>query len=109
MQTTTLNLTSLEDRAIALIIKECLLGCGGDTPQFLIDVDPYTFCNPSDLHQFGGMTKHQAAGVWSALAEKGLVFVNDTNSITGENEWCVSDHAIEYAEANWERLSKLNA
>ena len=67
----TFNLTTNELKATIALVKNCLAGMCGERPADLMD-DPYTWAEPQDLID-AGWTKHEAAGTWGALEEKGIV------------------------------------
>lgn len=92
--TKTFNLTVNETRAALILVASCLKGMGGSRPLDLDD-DPYTWVAPADLID-AGYTRHEAAGTWSALLEKGIIDESDTN------EWVLEDAAYRFLDTIWD-------
>ena len=91
---TNFNLTANETRAALILVKSCLKGMGGSRPLDLDD-DPYTWVAPEDL-MAAGYSRHEAAGTWSALLDKGLIYEAD------RNEYAMTDDGYRFLDTIWD-------
>lgn len=91
-------LTDNELKALVALVQCCLDGMGGSRPADLED-DPYTWCDVLDLERYG-YNKYEAAGTYGALAEKGLIWIDDDGDIVQDASWRALD-------ANWPELVKM--
>ena len=94
MNTTAFNLTANETRAALILVKSCLSGMGGSRPSDL-DSDPYTWVAPEDLIA-AGYSRHEAAGTWGALVDKGMIYEAD------RNEYALTDDGYRFLDTIWE-------
>jgi hypothetical protein len=92
--TTTFELTANELRAALILVKSCLDGMGGSRPSDL-DNDPYTWVETSTLITYG-YSRHEAAGTWSSLADKGVIYEAD------RNEWAMAEEAYRFLDTVWD-------
>ncbi len=92
------NLTPNEMRAAITLVKSCLNGMGGDRPADL-EHDTYTWIAPEDLHA-AGYSKHEAAGTWGALMEKGFIDQAD------EDEFSLADDAWRWLDTQWDNIER---
>lgn len=90
----TYELTANETRAALILVKSCLEGMGGNRPIDL-DSDPFTWVVPEDLIT-AGYSKHEAAGTWGALMDKGLI------DDCGDNEYALSTEAYRWLDTIWD-------
>lgn len=67
----TFNFTPKELQAAVILVKVCLDGMGGKRPSSL-EHDEFTWVDGKDLMQYG-YTRHEAAGFFSSLSEKGFI------------------------------------
>ena len=88
------NLTPNELRAALILVRVCFKGMGGNRPGDLAD-DPFTWVDAKDLIE-AGYNRHEAAGTFGALMEKGFVMENDKNS------WIMTDAAWQYLDTIWD-------
>ena len=91
---TTFNLTANETRAALVLVKSCLRGMGGSRPLDLDD-DPYTWVDPQDLIN-AGYSRHEAAGTWGALIDKGMIYEYD------RDEYAMTDAGYRFLDTIWE-------
>jgi len=89
----TFNLTKNETAAAMALVKECLSGMGGTRPIDLDD-DPFTWVWP-DVLTAAGWTRHEAAGTWSALLEKGVIYADDPP------DFVLADNAYRWLDTIW--------
>lgn len=67
----TFNLTAKELDAARILVQACLDNMGGTRPSSL-EYDEFTWVDIGDLMK-AGYTRHQAAGLFSSLHEKGFL------------------------------------
>jgi hypothetical protein len=91
------DLTANETRAALILVKSCLRGMGGSRPIDL-DSDPYTWVSADDLIA-GGYSRHEAAGTWGALMDKGFIFEYD------DNEYVMADDAYRFLDTIWDAVA----
>ena len=97
------NFTPNEKLAALHLVDECLDGMGGDRPMDLED-DPFTWCHPEVLTSMG-WSKHEAAGTYGALAEKGALYIEkDVSYHDGAWTDIISDDLYEWAESHWDEF-----
>jgi len=94
----TFVLTANELNAAMILVKSCLYGMGGKRPSDL-EHDEYTWVNPKDLID-AGFSKHEAAGTWSALMDKGVVQFWDETEERGK-EYILATEAWKYLDTIW--------
>lgn len=94
--TKTFDLTQNELSAAVAIIKDCLDGMGGNRPIDL-DGDPYTWCDAQTLRN-NGWTRHQAAGTYGALADKGFIILDTEGDF-------VSTEGYRWIDTIWDTLA----
>ena len=87
------NLTTNEEQAALVLVQSCLDGMGGQRPIDLDD-DPFTWVWPDVLLDNGG-TRHEAAGTWNALLDKGVIYQHD------EKDYVLSDDAYRWLDTIW--------
>ena len=78
--TKTFELTPKELSAARILVQSCLDNMGGKRPADL-EQDEYTWVDLNDLME-SGLNRHEAAGVFGALVEKG--FVNGKINASGK-------------------------
>lgn len=66
------TLTDGELKVARILVQECLNGMGGERPADL-DGDRYTWCWADTLIK-KGYSRHEAAGFWSSLENKGIIY-----------------------------------
>lgn len=91
---TTFNLTENELKAAMVLVKSCLYNMGGKRPIDLDD-DPFTWVGIDDLMD-AGWTRHEAAGTFSSLADKGIIQIC---KIDGD---FLTDEAYRWLDTKWE-------
>lgn len=96
---TTFNLTANETRAALILVKSCLKGMGGSRPLDL-DNDPYTWVDPQDLID-AGYSRHEAAGTWGALVDKGVIYEYD------RNEYAMADDGYRFLDTIWDDMADV--
>ena len=87
------NLTTTEEQAALVLVQSCLDGMGGQRPIDLDD-DPFTWVWP-DVLLDNGWTRHEAAGTWNALLDKGVIYQHD------EKDYVLSDDAYRWLDTIW--------
>jgi len=88
-----MKLTDNEKRAMQRLYKTCLANMGGKSLADLLD-DFYAWVDIRDL-MAGGWTRHEAAGTFSALDEKGLIY----NAEDDDNPcWCLTEDGAALAD-----------
>jgi hypothetical protein len=87
-----MQLTDNERNALATLLKACLSNMGGKNMQDLRN-DPFTYVDPTDLTHCGIWSKHEAAGTFGALQEKGMI-----EPWERKNEFVVTNKAIDWGE-----------
>lgn len=90
----TFDLTDKEFKAAKLLVADCLSGMGGTRPADLAD-DEYTWTAAEVLLE-AGYSRHEAAGLFSSLAEKGFIFEYEPKS------WCVATQGWQWMDTVWE-------
>lgn len=75
----TFDLTSNEFHAAMILVNDCLAGMGGQRPSDL-ENDEYTWVDAQSLIAHG-WSAPEAAGTFSALVEKGVIYEADTNQM----------------------------
>jgi hypothetical protein len=80
-------LTQNEMKALVLLVKNALLGCGGEDrgPEFFRE-DAFTWCDSGDLIG-SGWTRHEGAGTYSALSQKGLIVIDSDGDYIDNRAW----------------------
>ena len=98
------NFTENEKLAALHLVDECLSGMGGDRPMDLED-DPFTWCH-AEVLTYVGWSKHEAAGTYGALAEKGAIHIEKDVSYHEEGSWMdtISHNLYEWAESHWDEF-----
>ena len=95
--------TQNEKLAALHLVNECLDGMGGDRPMDLED-DPFTWCHVKVLTSMG-WSKHEAAGTYGALCEKGALWIEkDVNYHDGAWTDTISHDLYEWAESHWDEF-----
>ena len=87
------NLTTNEEQAALVLVQSCVDGMGGQRPIDLDD-DPFTWVWP-DVLLDNGWTRHEAAGTWNALLDKGVIYQHD------EKDYVLSDYAYRWLDTIW--------
>lgn len=90
------NLTEKETKAAVIFVKSCLQGMGGKRPADLAD-DEFTWVGLDDLTD-AGLSRFEAAGAMSALADKGIIFEYE------KNEWILTTEAWKWLDTKWDEL-----
>jgi len=90
------NLTTNELRATIALTESCLAGMGGTRPSDL-EYDEYTWVSIDDLIA-AGWSRHEAAGTFSALADKGVIYEYE------EDQWVLDTEAWRYVDTIWDDL-----
>ena len=101
----TFNLTDLETKAAMTLVQSCLDGMCGSRPSDLED-DEYTWVEPSDLTEGMNISRHQAAGLFSSLHDKGFIFKNDDQfDMFGNRQtsWAVATEGWRYIDTIWDQ------
>lgn len=95
------NFTQNEKLAALHLVDECLDGMGGDRPMDL-EYDPFTWCHVEVL-TLAGWSKHEAAGTYGALFEKGAIWIEEPN---GDDGWTDTIHndLYRWAESHWDEF-----
>jgi len=98
------NLTRRELHVSLVLVNECLSAMGGSRPSDL-ENDEMTWISPDDLI-LNGYSKHEAAGFWSSLSDKGFIDleVDDTPGSTSD---CLSTEAWKYLDTIWDENEHL--
>ena len=96
--TKTFQLTENELKAAMVLVKSCLSGMGGKRPADL-EHDEYTWVDANDLIK-AGWSKHEAAGTWGALLEKGIV------EVYSRTEWVLATDAWRWLDTVWDEFHK---
>ena len=86
------NFTENEARAVKALYATCLNNMGGKTFKDL-ENDPFTWVGADDLVS-AGWTKHEAAGTFSALADK--LAIDEAEP----REWALNMKAAKWASEN---------
>lgn len=88
------DLTEKETLALIYLTQSCLNGMGGSRPIDL-DNDPFTWVDVNDL-VMEGYTLAQARGLFSSLAEKGVIYEYE------KNQMVLADAAYRFADTIWD-------
>ena len=99
---TTFTLTTNETDAALALVAYCLRQMGGNRPMDL-ENDPLTWVYPDVLID-AGWSRHEAAGTWSALLDKGVIYSHGVNE--GIEEWVLADPAWRWLDGVWEAYAK---
>lgn len=95
--------TQNEKLAALHLVNECLSGMCGDRPMDL-ENDPFTWCHVEVLTDMG-WSKHEAAGTYGALAEKGALYIEkEVHNNDGAWEDTISYKLYEWAESHWDEF-----
>lgn len=86
---TTFTLTDNELRAARILLQDCLDNMGGERPADLAN-DPFTWCEARTLVN-AGFSRHEAAGTYGALIEKGFVVDEGRDSYIADDGWRFMD------------------
>lgn len=100
--TKTFELTVNELRAALVIVGNCLDGMGGRRPMDLL-ADPFTWCEAGDLID-AGWTRHEAAGTFGSLLEKGVVRSEGKSRKEGKmvEEFTLTEAAFRWLDTKWD-------
>lgn len=101
----TFDLTELETKAAIALVQACLDGMGGGRPSDL-EYDEFTWVDTNDLTEGMDVTKHQAAGLFSSLHDKGFIFKNGDQFDTFGNRqasWAVATKGWKYIDTIWDQ------
>ena len=95
------NLTEGELKALRVLIAECLECMGGKRPADL-ENDPWTWCYADTLIE-KGYSRHEAAGYFSSLSEKGVIEHYETRREKGKRveEYVLNNDAWRAFDAIW--------
>jgi hypothetical protein len=93
------NFTQGELQVAMILTLEAFSGMGGERPIHLDD-DPYTWAWPETLQPWG-YTKHQIAGYWSSLLDKGFMYIADESKDRGI-EYAITDEGYRYIDTVWD-------
>ena len=97
------NFTQNEKLAALHLVNECLDGMGGDRPLDLED-DTFTWCHV-DVLTSQGWSKHEAAGTYGALFEKGAIWIEkDVNYHDGAWTDIIYNDLYRWAESHWDEF-----
>jgi hypothetical protein len=66
------TLTEGELKVARILVQKCLNGMGGKRPSDL-EADAYTWAWADTLIE-NGYSRHEAAGFWSSLEKKGIIY-----------------------------------
>ena len=94
----TYNLTPKEMQAALAFVDSCLRGMGGERPSDL-ESDEYTWISANDLVE-QSWNKHEAAGLMSALSEKGFI------SEYEPGQWIVETSAWRWIDTVWDQYNQ---
>lgn len=88
-----MTLTAKEQTALNYLVRNN--SCGATTKSYLLD-DNMTWFNINDLIKGLGLSRHEAAGIMSALSAKGLAEDYEAGSIVryDRDSWFVTDKGI---------------
>lgn len=104
LSTNPFNLTEAEFAVARILVGECLDGMGGSRPADL-EHDEYTWADPQDLVKGHGYTRHQAAGFFSSLSEKGFIEdYGDEKDMFGRPQahWVVTTKGWKWMDTVWD-------
>ncbi len=103
LATNPFNLTDAEFTVARILVQECLDGMGGQRPADL-EHDEYTWADPKDLVTSYGYTRHQAAGFFSSLQEKGFVSSDEEPDVFGKirKSWVVETKGWQWMDTVWD-------
>ena len=94
---TTFDLTEKEERAAYFLVRSCVRNMGGKRPADL-EHDEYTWVDAQDLVSIG-YTRHEAAGLFSSLADKGFIFESEPK------EWAVNTPGWQWFDTIWDKYN----
>tara|TARA_R100000315_G_C5165536_1_gene95438 strand:+ start:158 stop:487 length:330 start_codon:yes stop_codon:yes gene_type:complete len=94
----TKNLTANETKAALALVTDCLKSISGKRPADL-EFDRFTWVAPEVLLE-AGWSRHEAAGTWSALLEKDVVFKFSDEPDTWN--FVLADWAWRWLDTIWE-------
>jgi len=97
--TKTFDLTEKEFKAARIFVASCLISIGGKRPSDLAD-DEYTWIELTDLTD-AGYSKHEAAGLMSALDAKGFIMDYDPTEKHAAH-WIVTTAGWQWMDTVWE-------
>jgi len=97
-----MTLTEKEKVALRAIAQNASEGCGAKEPKDL-HYDNYSWFDRSDITRLTGFSKFEAAGLMSALDEKGLIQDNEGDG-TG---WALTEKGIDAAQEVWHEVPAL--
>ena len=86
---TTFTFTDNELRAARILLQDCLDNMGGKRPADLAN-DPFTWCEALTLVK-AGFSRHEAAGTYGALIEKGFIVDEGRDSHIADDGWRFMD------------------
>ena len=97
------NFTKNEKLAALHLVNECLGGMCGDRPMDLED-DTFTWTHVQVLTS-SGWSKHEAAGTYGALAEKGALYI-ETRYANDDGAWedTIHNELYRWAESHWDEF-----
>lgn len=95
------NLTKNELGAALVLVASCLHNMGGTRPIDL-EQDEFTWIGIDDLMR-KGWNRHEAAGTFGALMEKGFVSEYD------RNEWVLTTQGWRWLETVWDEQAAIRA
>lgn len=93
-----LKLTTKEIKAVKAITKDALFDICGEQPKELF-VDNFSWFNRKLLSELCGFSKHEAAGIMSALDKKDIIRDFDPQAAFG---WALTDKGIGIAQELFE-------
>lgn len=94
---TQFTFTVKEAEAARILVQSCLDGMGGSRPSDL-EYDEFTWVNIKDLMAKGN-TRHEAAGLFSALSDKGFIEEYEPN------EWVVATAGWKFMDTVWDKVA----
>ena len=92
---TQFTFTVKEAEAARILVQSCLSAMGGKRPADL-EYDEFTWIDIKDL-MAKGKSRHEAAGLFSALADKG--FIGEYNP----GEWIVNTEGWKFMDTIWDQ------
>lgn len=96
---TTFDLTEKEFAAAKIFVQSCLNAMGGKRPSDL-EYDEFTWISIEDLMK-KGYSRHEAAGLMSALSNKGFIYDEDPEE-TQAAHWVVETSAWQWMDKHWD-------
>lgn len=101
------DLTELETKAAVTLVQCCLDGMGGKRPSDLED-DEYTWADPVDLVSQMGISRHQSAGLFSSLSNKGFICDYGEDDSSQKYNWYVTTAGWRWVDTIWDGYIALN-